>query len=417
MSLGLPGHLATDVVSSGIGRGARVVGGVALAVAVAVYLVLCAQFFIPGTLVVPVVIGALALVLTVLDRRGGLSVAIIYLLSGASGLVVIATALAGLPSELAPASRYLITVVWIALVMVGGTGGRSGRGIVLSVAGYVAGLAGVLAGAALTGTAPPLDPTVALSAALVVIIYAMTGRSARTARQAQPRIHRAARDEKLAEVRSDVEARAAALLHDTVLGSLAAVATSRTGELSQRLRTVIEADLDAIVGQDWSEQPERRGGHDEAGPIGVEIGQAVSQGLAIEVTGDLGQLRRLDPAVAETVGLALRQLLVNVRLHSGAPGAEVVVFGEDGTVSVMVIDAGRGFDPDAVAGDRLGLRNSVFRRLEMVGGTVKIWSAPGRGTSVLLTVASPSTASSSASSSESTSSASTELERVVEESR
>lgn len=386
MSLGLPGHLASDVVSSGIARGARVVGGVALAVAVAVYGLICAQVFIPATLVIPLILGALAVVLTVLDRRGGVAVAVIYLVAGACGLFITEIALADLPSALAPAADYLTTTTWIALTMVGGAGGRTGRGIVLTVAGYASGLIGVAVAALVTGAAPTLDPTVALGAALVVVIYAVTGRTARTARQAQPRIHRAARDEKLAEVRSDVEARAAALLHDTVLGSLAAVSTSRPGELSAGLRSAIEADLDAIVGQDWSEQPSRSPVTDEAGPIGAEIGIAGSAGLAIEVTGDLGQLQRLDAAVADSVALALRQLLVNVRLHSGATSAEVVIFGDDAGVSVMVIDAGRGFDPAGVSGDRLGLRNSVFRRLESIGGTVKIWSAPGRGTSVLVTV-------------------------------
>ena len=36
--------------------------------------------------------------------------------------------------------------------------------------------------------------------------------------------------------------------------------------------------------------------------------------------------------------------------------------------------------------DRLGLRQSVRKRIERLGGSVVIWSRPGAGTSVLLTL-------------------------------
>jgi len=52
----------------------------------------------------------------------------------------------------------------------------------------------------------------------------------------------------------------------------------------------------------------------------------------------------------------------------------------------MVIDQGVGFDVDAVPSDRLGLRASVVRRVEDAGGTVRIWSKPNSGTSVLITL-------------------------------
>ena len=52
----------------------------------------------------------------------------------------------------------------------------------------------------------------------------------------------------------------------------------------------------------------------------------------------------------------------------------------------MVIDHGVGFDPDGVAGDRLGLRTSVVSRITAHHGSVRIWSTPGSGTSVLISV-------------------------------
>ena len=52
----------------------------------------------------------------------------------------------------------------------------------------------------------------------------------------------------------------------------------------------------------------------------------------------------------------------------------------------MVIDGGKGFHERETSVDRLGLRQSVRRRIESVGGTVQVWSTPGKGTSVMIRV-------------------------------
>jgi signal transduction histidine kinase len=50
----------------------------------------------------------------------------------------------------------------------------------------------------------------------------------------------------------------------------------------------------------------------------------------------------------------------------------------------MVIDAGKGFTEAEMGADRLGLRQSVRKRIESVGGHVQVWSTPGKGTSVMI---------------------------------
>jgi signal transduction histidine kinase len=62
----------------------------------------------------------------------------------------------------------------------------------------------------------------------------------------------------------------------------------------------------------------------------------------------------------------------------------VEIIADPGTITIMITDKGTGFDPSAVAGDRLGLRGSVVERMTAVGGRARIWSAPGEGTSVIL---------------------------------
>ena len=77
---------------------------------------------------------------------------------------------------------------------------------------------------------------------------------------------------------------------------------------------------------------------------------------------------------------------MNVERHSGVERAELVVYGDGGELSVMVIDDGAGFDPAAVPADRLGIASSVRARMARVGGSAQVWSSPGSGTSVIIRV-------------------------------
>ena len=54
------------------------------------------------------------------------------------------------------------------------------------------------------------------------------------------------------------------------------------------------------------------------------------------------------------------------------------------SVKVVVEDDGRGFREARIPRSRLGIRLSVRRRMETVGGSVKINSEPGRGCTVVI---------------------------------
>jgi signal transduction histidine kinase len=122
----------------------------------------------------------------------------------------------------------------------------------------------------------------------------------------------------------------------------------------------------------------------------TELGRAVDRarqgGLEVGVTGDLGAVVRLTPAVCRALGLAVAQCLTNVAVHSGTDRAEVVIYGDGVDLTVMIIDDGIGFDAAATRPDRLGIKNSVEARMTRVGGSAQIWSSPGSGTSVMLRV-------------------------------
>lgn len=89
---------------------------------------------------------------------------------------------------------------------------------------------------------------------------------------------------------------------------------------------------------------------------------------------------------ARALVAAGREAVVNAAAHSGA--TEIDVFLERGAsgLALFVRDRGCGFDPDQVAADRRGLAESVRGRVERLGGTAVVRSAPGEGTEVELRV-------------------------------
>jgi signal transduction histidine kinase len=106
----------------------------------------------------------------------------------------------------------------------------------------------------------------------------------------------------------------------------------------------------------------------------------------VHVSGNGSAATRSTGAAAAAGIDAARACLENVLAHSGVKVAQIVLGQEKGESTIMVIDEGVGFDPAAVPEDRLGLRVSVTQRVEAVGGYVRVWSSPGNGTSVLISV-------------------------------
>ncbi len=87
----------------------------------------------------------------------------------------------------------------------------------------------------------------------------------------------------------------------------------------------------------------------------------------------------------------IQEALTNVRKHAGARVAVVHVDPDESSVTLTVEDDGRGFDPatELVSrDDSFGIR-TMRERMELVGGTLSVDSAPGRGTRVTAHVPRP----------------------------
>ena len=87
--------------------------------------------------------------------------------------------------------------------------------------------------------------------------------------------------------------------------------------------------------------------------------------------------------------LAFKEALNNTVKHADAHEVEITLRVDDRRIRIMVRDDGRGFDPSIPAAGN-GLDN-MRARLESLGGSCRITSAPGHGTTVEFELVVPST--------------------------
>jgi len=302
----------------------------------------------------------------------------------------------GMPDVFPSSDMFLIALPKMALIMVGGAGSGALIGVLWSTAGFV--LAEAAATLAVAQTTVPDRPDLFTIVTYLILVGVMLldGLTRRTGRAAQPAIHRAVQDDQSRILRHDFDVRAIALMHDTTLNQLVSVARAKPGPLSRGLEAGLRETLQTLAERDWLTHVDERTAATPAGSDGWlasavfrAIDRSRDRGLVVDITGDKDALARLDPESDRELGLAVQQCLVNVLLHAGIATAEVVIDADDQNVSVMVLDAGRGFMEAETGSDRLGLRQSVRKRIERLGGSVVVWSRPGAGTSVLLTLPAP----------------------------
>ncbi|GAA1663029.1 sensor histidine kinase [Glycomyces endophyticus] len=105
--------------------------------------------------------------------------------------------------------------------------------------------------------------------------------------------------------------------------------------------------------------------------------------VALHVT---GTFRPMDPDVEGTLLRVAQESLANAGKYADASRVGVTLSYIDDVVALDVLDDGRGFDPARAAdGGGFGL-GGMRRRVERLGGTFAVESAPGEGTAVSATV-------------------------------
>ena len=111
---------------------------------------------------------------------------------------------------------------------------------------------------------------------------------------------------------------------------------------------------------------------------------SIRHGIAISFTYVAGP-EPLPRPIALTLFRIVEQGLANVVKHSGASQASVEVTGQGNGISLVIADTGVGFDPHAVGSRGLGLPD-MRQRVELIGGSLRVWSRAGEGTRLEVTV-------------------------------
>ena len=195
------------------------------------------------------------------------------------------------------------------------------------------------------------------------------------------RILRDLAHERTERARSQERAEVAAMMHDSVLHTLTLIQRHHENPAQvARLARAQEREL-----REWLYGERKTAAESFAEALraaAAEVEDRHDARIEVVTVGDAP----LDPQLEACVA-AGREAMVNAAKY--AADAPISVYAEiaEDRVEVFVKDRGPGFDLDAVAPDRMGVRGSILGRMARHGGQAEIRTGPGEGTEVRLTAA------------------------------
>ncbi|HLM20642.1 MAG TPA: PspC domain-containing protein [Propionibacteriaceae bacterium] len=181
------------------------------------------------------------------------------------------------------------------------------------------------------------------------------------------------------KVRADARADMAAHLHDSVLQTLAMIQRQADDPKAvQKLARRQEREL-----RNWLYGDELHEATLKAALTAAAAEVEDERGVPVELVtvGDCDTSEEIQALVRAT-----REAMVNAAQHSGADKIDVYAEVDEDSIEVFIRDRGQGFDVDAVAEDRMGVKGSIIDRMARHGGTATIRSAPSDGTEVRLEI-------------------------------
>jgi hypothetical protein len=187
--------------------------------------------------------------------------------------------------------------------------------------------------------------------------------------------------ERQARALAEERAKMATRVHDSVLQTLALI--QRRADNPQEVAKLARAQEREL--RSWlfnGEAPGTSSSEDKTVTTAVARIQSdieAAHGITVEVVtvGDC----ELDDNLRELIAAA-REATVNSAKWSGEQIVSIYAEVEAEEVSIFVRDRGKGFDPSKVPEDRKGVSESVHGRMNRIGGSSEVRSAPGAGTDV-----------------------------------
>lgn len=166
-------------------------------------------------------------------------------------------------------------------------------------------------------------------------------------------------------------------LHDSVLQTLKLISGSADDPDEVRyLSRVQERDLRRTINEYQSPYD------DSFRARLLEARATVEDSYRVEIAQVINDDAEMNQALSAVVGAAT-EAMVNAARHSGSKKIDLFAEIRDGQLRVNVRDRGKGFDPRS---RRSGISHSIVERVEAVGGSAEVKSAPGSGTEVVMTL-------------------------------
>lgn len=390
----LPREVASGVLTQAVARGAWGVSIAVLVLAIPVVIDTMVDRGLGDAIGLPVWALAGILMLLIIAGLWPSDATRLLLIAGGGVLAfVYGVALLEADPSLNGDGQFVLNRPLLILVFVGGIVHRPLTGIVWGLLGYFV-ASGVALATALWADVPfqpGWGPTMALG--IYTSAYLALALIHKSQSRNVPDLARLEDDTRRMALEDQFEQRAAAIVHDTVLNDLTVVMNT-PGALDERARARLAADVATLADPSWLRESAPRV------PITMPdarlrnamvslVSEYQWRGLTVDVADDSATTVHLDADAESLVISAIAACLENVLLHAGTSHAELVLSSADSVVTAMIVDNGVGFDPDDVAPDRLGIRTSIVQRIESIGGSVRIWSTVGKGTSVLLSIPTP----------------------------
>ncbi|MGZ5445316.1 MAG: GAF domain-containing protein [Thermoanaerobaculia bacterium] len=191
-------------------------------------------------------------------------------------------------------------------------------------------------------------------------------------------------EESATHARADERTRLAREIHDTIAQSLTAIALRiEAGESDEALR-VTRATLEEARRSVMNLRAEPLAGKPLAQALALLVREFTSRS-GIRVSLEASAECALPVAGEAELYRIAQQALANVEQHARAKNVTVSLRCTKGAATMTIEDDGLGFDPRRVREDRHGLRG-MRERARLAGGTLRIASRAGAGTSVVVRV-------------------------------
>ena len=387
----LPRDEAATVITSGLARAAWAVNAGNLALTIPLLTEFLVARGLGSALPAPLILLALLLVTAVGAAIAPKPLIVsLFLVVGFVGAVLYELSLLRAYPEIVNEGFFVLNRPAVSLVLVGVISTTWVLGLLWTFIGFLASTFASLTVALITGSPLRTGWGPLMMLALYVVSYLVLAGIQRSQHRAVPDFEQLERETRRMTVEESLRSRLTAAVHDTLLNDLSFVMNG-PDRLEPHVTERLRADIATLTSSEWLRESASATIIDEQDSdlrnrIMVMVSDLQWRGLTVHVTGSGSGIYRLTPAAAVAVVEAIRACLENVLRHSGVAVAELDLAHTRDEITVMITDHGEGFDPQAIQADRLGVRLSIVDRIEGVGGSVKIWSSAGAGTSVIMRI-------------------------------